>query len=120
MDTEGLPCRAFRKSGCASSTSAPPPLLVTAAGYPVHVACYAAVVPPVSERDRDYLARLGALKDASHHDAEERHYALPLAERLERSWALYLAGRETARLDLRADDPSPFYARARALGLLLA
>jgi hypothetical protein len=76
-------------------------------------------VPPASDRDRAYLARLGALKDASHREAQERHRALPIDQRLDRSWALYLAGRETARLDLREGDPSPFYARARALGLLL-
>lgn len=89
-------------------------------GYEADVACYVAVVPPVSDHDRAYLARLGALKDASHREAAERHRSLSVAERLDRSWALYLAGRETARMDLRHDDPSPFYARARALGLLLS
>jgi hypothetical protein len=69
----------------------------------------------VSARDRAHLARLGALKAESHAEAERIHLARSLAERLERSWALSEA--HAASLPPRDDDPSPFYERARALGL---
>jgi hypothetical protein len=69
----------------------------------------------VSERDRAYLERLGRYKAASHADAQARHLALSLAERLQRSWRLYETHR--AALPPRDDDPSPLYERARALGL---
>jgi hypothetical protein len=71
----------------------------------------------VSARDREFMRRVGEAKAASHAEAAARHRALPLAERLRRSWALYLAGRSTAGGDPRDDDPTPFYDRARALGL---
>jgi hypothetical protein len=70
---------------------------------------------PVSERDREHFRRLGADKTASHAEAEAAHLALPLAERLRRSWALYLAHR--ASFTGEHEDPTPFYDRARALGL---
>jgi hypothetical protein len=69
----------------------------------------------VSNRDRAHLVRLGACKAESHAEALSRHLELPLADRVERSWALYEAQRGALRA--RDDDPSPFYARARALGL---
>ncbi len=70
----------------------------------------------VSEADRAVMRRIGAYKDASHADAQARHLSLSLGERLRRSWALYEAhrGTLTPRSD---DDPTPFYDRARALGL---
>jgi len=71
----------------------------------------------VSERDRDFMRKLGQYKRVSHEDAAALHRALPLEERLRRSWELYLAGRESARLSAREDDPSPFYERARRRGL---
>jgi hypothetical protein len=71
---------------------------------------------PVSERDREQFRRIGEHKEESHRQAEERHRALPLAERLARSWALYLAFRSEAS-ERRDDDPSRFYLRARQLGL---
>ena len=71
---------------------------------------------PVNERDRAYMRRIGVYKRASHADAQARHLALPLAERLRRSWALYEANRRTLGGGMR-DDPTPFYDRARALGL---
>jgi hypothetical protein len=71
----------------------------------------------VSNSDRAYMARMAAYKAESHAEAHARHRALPLEERLERSWALYLAGRDAARHPGRDDDPSPLYERARALGL---
>jgi hypothetical protein len=72
---------------------------------------------PVSKRDRAYMARLGQYKAASHAEATARHQALSLAQRLQRSWELFLTRRGTARLDSRDDDPSPFYDLARARGL---
>ena len=69
----------------------------------------------MSDRDRAYLERLGRLKAASHATAAARHGARTLDERLDRSWALYEA--HGAGLRARSDDPSPFYDRARALGL---
>lgn len=72
----------------------------------------------VSERARAFMARLaGYYKAESHAEAQARHLALPLDERLQRSWELYLAGRDTGSNRERNDDPSPFYERARALGL---
>lgn len=70
----------------------------------------------VTERDRAFLARLGAYKAASHAEALAQHLALDLDERLQRSWELYLVGRDEAR-PAREDDPSPLYERARARGL---
>lgn len=72
---------------------------------------------PVDEREREHLRRIGEYKADSHRDAKARHLALSLSERLARSWQLYLEGRSTAALDRRDDDPSPFYDKARALGL---
>jgi len=71
----------------------------------------------VSDRDREYMRRLGELKAESHREAQERHLALPIEERLRRSWELYLRFRSTVDQSAREDDPSPFYDRARALGL---
>jgi hypothetical protein len=61
------------------------------------------------------MRRIAAAKAASHAEAATRQAALPIGERLRRSWALYMASRSTARPQL--DDPTPFYERARALGL---
>jgi hypothetical protein len=69
----------------------------------------------VSERDREYLRRLGDYKAESHAEALQRHRCLSLAERLRRSWALSQQLREHGTT--RWDDPSPLYDRARALGL---
>jgi len=69
----------------------------------------------VSSRDRAYMERIGAYEAQAHAEAQIRHLALPLAARLERSWALYESHR--ASLRPRDDDPTPFYLRARSLGL---
>ena len=61
------------------------------------------------------MKRIGAYESQAHADAQAEHLALPLAERLARSWALYESHR--ASLRRRDDDPTPFYARARRLGL---
>jgi hypothetical protein len=71
----------------------------------------------VEERERDHMRRIGAYKADSHREAKARHLALALSERLARSWQLYLEGRSAAALERREDDPSPFYEKARALGL---
>jgi hypothetical protein len=72
---------------------------------------------PVSDSDRAYFERIGAYKRQSHDDARARHLALSMDERLERSWLLSRQYAATATEDRRDDDPSAFYARARALGL---
>lgn len=71
----------------------------------------------VSEHDRAFMARMAGYKSVSHAEAQARHLALPLDERLRRSWELYLAGSAARRSGERDDDPTPFYERARALGL---
>ncbi len=64
------------------------------------------------------MRRIGAHKTAAHADAAAAHRQTSAAERLKRSWALYLSMRSSVRAaDARDDDPSPFYERARALGL---
>ncbi len=70
----------------------------------------------VTERDRAYMQRIGTYKDASHGEAQARHLALPLSERLRRSWALFEACRQELNQPAAAD-PTPVYDRARALGL---
>jgi hypothetical protein len=71
----------------------------------------------VSRRDREHMRRIGEAKAASHAEAAQRHRALPLEERLRRSLELWLARGDRARGAGRDDDPSPFYDRARRLGL---
>ncbi len=73
----------------------------------------------VSDHDRAYMRRIGAYKAASHADAQARHLASTISQRLQRSWALYAANRHTLRRVVH-DDPTPFYDRARALGLYRA
>ena len=69
----------------------------------------------VSQREQEFIRRIGTYKGDSHAAAAAEHRALPLEERLQRSWQLYLSSRDyAANVD---DDPSPFYDRARALGL---
>jgi hypothetical protein len=72
---------------------------------------------PPSERDRQYMQRIGRYKAESHEQASQEHRALPLEERLLRSWLLFMAGRDSASLDPRDDDPARSYAIARAKGL---
>ena len=63
------------------------------------------------------MRRLGEAKAAAHADAASEHLRLPPIERLRRSMAMSEALRDEANLAARVDDPSEFYARARALGL---
>jgi len=71
-----------------------------------------------SEREREYLKRIGRLKAASHADALAAHLRLSLDERLRRSWELYERFRDDQPDENRArETPRAFYDRARALGL---
>ena len=71
-----------------------------------------------SDRDREYMRRIGAYKAESHRDAQARHLALPdpRASRAKLAASISKAASSSA-LDRRDDDPSPFYAKARELGL---
>ena len=69
----------------------------------------------VTDKDKAFFGRIASIKEASHAEAAGEHRALPLDERLERSYRLYVANRDAAHE--RSDDPTPFYERARALGL---
>lgn len=69
----------------------------------------------VSERDRDYMRRLGDFQAQGHADALAAHLALPPSQRLARSIALMR--QFIASTPARNDDPSAFYDRARRLGL---
>ena len=64
------------------------------------------------------MRRIGEYKRASHAEATARHRALPLGERLRRSWQLSVAGRARATTDAREyDNAAAFYDLARARGL---
>lgn len=71
-----------------------------------------------SDKDRSYLARLGAFKQASHEEIASEHQALSLAERLARSWALFEAFADSTKAPRDDSGPLAFYERARSLGLL--
>jgi hypothetical protein len=71
----------------------------------------------VSESDREYMRRIGEAKRRSHEDARTEHLARSLDERLRRGFELSLAA-GLVGTD-RDDDPSPFFDRARALGLYI-
>jgi len=71
----------------------------------------------VSAHDREYFRRLGALQAEGSAERLARHRALSVEDRLRRSLALSAAAMGVARRDRRDDDPTPFYERARRLGL---
>lgn len=71
-----------------------------------------------SDKDRSYLARVGAYKQASHDEVAREHQALSLTERLDRSWALFEAFADSTKAPRDDSGPLAFYARARSLGLL--
>jgi hypothetical protein len=71
----------------------------------------------VSEQDREYMRRLGEAKAMSHANVASEHLRLAPIERLRRSFAMSAALRAQANLAARIDDPSPFYEKARVLGL---
>jgi hypothetical protein len=45
----------------------------------------------VSDADKAYFARIGAIKNELREEAARSHTSLSLSERLEKSWALSLA-----------------------------
>lgn len=74
----------------------------------------------VSDRDREYMRRLGEAEAEAHDQRLAEHLALDLAGRLRRSMALARQFWRSANHDKRHDDPTPFYDRARRLGLYRA
>lgn len=70
-----------------------------------------------SDSDREYMRRIGVYKELSHREAQAEHLALSLDERLRRSWCLYQRFRHRVRRDDAQDDPTPFYDKAREIGL---
>jgi hypothetical protein len=72
---------------------------------------------PISQSEREFMQRLGEYKRASHAEAAAQHRALPLAERLRRSWALYVASRAEANATSEGDDPAGFCQLAHSRGL---
>jgi hypothetical protein len=71
----------------------------------------------VSDKDREYMRRIGAYKEASHREAQQHHLSLSLDERLERSWELYVRYHDAARCVDNDEGVMTFYDRARRLGL---
>jgi hypothetical protein len=71
-----------------------------------------------TKEERDYMRRLGEAKAETHASAAAAHQRRTLAERLGVSFALSAAYRHNPSVGKRVDDPSPFYALARVLGLL--
>ena len=71
----------------------------------------------VSDKDREYMRRIGVYKALSHREAQAEHLAASLDERLRRSWRLYERYRHRVQRADPTDDPTPFYERARELGL---
>lgn len=71
----------------------------------------------VSDDDREYMRRIGVYKALSHREAQAEHLALPLDERFRRSLRLSQRYRHRLPRDESQDEPTPFYDRARALGL---
>jgi hypothetical protein len=73
----------------------------------------------VTQRDRDYMRRLGEYKARAHAQAQQEHLTLGVDERLERSMLLYRQFAAHGRTGGPDDDPREFYERARRLGLYL-
>jgi hypothetical protein len=72
---------------------------------------------PVSEKDREYMRRIGAYKTLSRNEEQVEHLALSIGERLRRSAELSVRYRDRARPAADEDDASELYDRARRLGL---
>jgi hypothetical protein len=70
----------------------------------------------ISDEDRAYFDRIARYERELARERLAQHLALTLAERLERSLALSRLHGSRA-LERANDDPSPFYERARSLGL---
>lgn len=71
----------------------------------------------VTQRDREYMRRLGEAEAEAHSERLAAHLTLELPERLRRSMALTRQFWQTANRAARYDDPTPLYDRARRLGL---
>lgn len=76
--------------------------------------------PKASERDREYMRRLGRYVEEANEAARAEWLKLSGTERIARSEALsrHYRTRERVEAALAKDDPSPLYERARRLGLL--
>ncbi|HML97419.1 MAG TPA: hypothetical protein PKD75_02995 [Tepidiformaceae bacterium] len=73
----------------------------------------------VSERDREYMRRLGRYVEEANEATRKEWLALSGAERIAKSEQLARPYRTSERVDAAAaeDDPAPLYERARRLGL---
>ncbi|MGD9934969.1 MAG: hypothetical protein AB7T37_14805 [Dehalococcoidia bacterium] len=73
----------------------------------------------VSEKDRDYMRRLGEFEAENARDDEAAHRARTMDERLAYSWMLtQRLGAAIRRLE-DYDASATFYAKARELGLII-
>lgn len=113
IDVKATINRAHRVQRCPSAAamraSSPGLGLSPHSRYAPHVS--------TSEHDREYMRRIGVYKALSHCEAQAEHLALPLDERLRRSWRLYVRYRPRLRDPGADDDPTPLYDRARERGL---
>ena len=75
--------------------------------------------PRVTERDRDYMRRLGEWKAEGNAERLRQHLAQSGRERLEKSLRMSFEYRDDERMrrHMEEDDPSPLYERAKRLGL---
>ena len=73
----------------------------------------------LTDRDRDYMRRLGEFEAEGHAAALRDHLSLSIDERLRRSLLLYRQFIGHVHTGLRDDDPSQFYDHARRLALYL-
>jgi hypothetical protein len=71
----------------------------------------------VSERDREYIRRLGEYKRQAREDMRAWHLALPINERLSRSLAFIRRNRPVVQHGRGVGATELFYERADALGL---
>ncbi|MBE0608365.1 MAG: hypothetical protein IH609_03225 [Dehalococcoidia bacterium] len=72
----------------------------------------------VSERDREYMRRLGRYVEEANEAARKEWLALPGAERIAKSEAFSRRARGYAHSKTEPDDLGLIYSRARQLGLL--
>jgi hypothetical protein len=77
-------------------------------------------VPRVSERDKEYMRKIGRYKAEANAERLRRHLELPMAERFRASIRLSRPHRshESLRNHIEQDDPAPLYQRARKLRLV--
>ncbi len=71
----------------------------------------------VGERDLEYMRRLGRFQEEGRRERVRQHASLSPEERLARSLQMSRMYLSRARVEDRHDDPTPFYDRARQLGL---